>query len=342
MANLLVIFSLIGVLNSLLLIVYFFSTKKGLKTQNRLFAFLILALTMRISKSILFYVFGDSIYNFILVIGLAGFLLVGPLMWQFTKSVVDKKYRFKIREGAHYLPAVLFGLFFNIVSYRGLEFPWRMLVYNSILLQYILYIIMTLKIVQQIKSEYPHITRQINYIVFVLLLIWFTYMLNAVTGYFHYLSGALIYTGIVYFSLVLIINKGEIINFKLVQKYEKTGLTKQENRRLKAELDRLMNDEKVFTDYDLSLANLAQRLHVSTNILSQVINVNYNKSFFEFLAHYRIDLAKSYLSDPACKDNISEIAFAVGYNSLSAFNTAFKKLNGCTPSQYRKRFTDND
>ena len=81
MVNLLVIFSLIGVLNSLILVIYFFITKKGLKIQNRIFSFLILSLTVRISKSILSFVFGGSIHDLILVIGLAGFLLVGPLMW---------------------------------------------------------------------------------------------------------------------------------------------------------------------------------------------------------------------------------------------------------------------
>ena len=341
MVNLLVIFSLIGVVNSLILVVYFLITKKGLKIQNRIFAFLILSLTVRISKSILFFVFSDSIYYLILVIGLAGFLLVGPLMWLFTKSVVDKSYRFKIIELLHFIPAVLFIIVFNIISYGGLEYPLRNFVYTSILLQYIIYIIIALKRVQQIKAEYPHIEKQMNYITLVLLSIWFAYMLNAVTGYFHYLNAAFIYSGIVYFSLILILNKGEIINFKPTRKYEKTGLSEAESRRLKAELDRLMNQELLFKDSLISLAVLAKRLHVSTNILSQVINSNYNSTFFEFLSHYRINLAKSFFSDPARKDNISEIAFEVGYNSLSAFNTAFKKVTGCTPSQYKKRFNND-
>ncbi|NOX89083.1 MAG: helix-turn-helix transcriptional regulator [Calditrichaeota bacterium] len=342
MENLLIIFSLIGVLNSLVLIVYFFTTKKGIKIRNRLFAFLILSLTVRISKSILFFVFGNSVYDLILVVGLAGFLLAGPLMWLFTKSVADKNYRFKKIELLHFIPAALFIIIFNIFSYAELAFPLRNFVYNSILLQYIIYIIIALKRIQRFKAEFAYIEKQMNYITLVLLLIWFAYMLNAATGYFHYLNAALIYSGIVYFSLILIINKGEIINFKPVKKYEKTGLSKQENLRLKTELDRLMNREQMFKDSMISLAVLAKQLRVSTNILSQVINVNYNKSFFEFLSHHRINLAKSLLSDPARKDNISEIAFEVGYNSLSAFNTAFKKATGCTPSQYKKRFNNDN
>ena len=262
-------------------------------------------------------------------------------MWLFTKSVTDKNYRFRIIELLHFIPAALFIIVFNIVSYRELVYPLRNFVYTSLLLQYIIYIIIALKRVQQVKAEFPHIEKQMNYITLVLLLIWFAYMLNAVTGYFHYLNAALIYSGIIYFSLILIINKGEIINFKPTRKYEKTGLSEAENLRLKAELDRLMNQELLFKDSLISLAILAKRLHVSTNILSQVINSNYNKTFFEFLSHYRINLAKTFFSDPARKDNISEIAFEVGYNSLSAFNTAFKKVTGFTPSQYKKRFNND-
>jgi len=340
--NVLIIFSLIGVVNSFILILYFFNTKKGVKSQNRLFAFLILFLSIRISKSILFFVFSDSIYDLILVLGLAGFLMVGPLMWQFTKSVVDKTYRFHRKEFLHYLPAMLFVLIFSMVSYRGMDFSWRNLVYVSILLQYIIYITLALKSVQQLKTDYGHITKQMNYITIALLLIWFAFMINAVTGFSHNLYAAFIYAAIIYFSLILVINKGEIINLKPVRKYEKTGLSRQENERLKSELERLMGQEHIFTDSLLSLAGLAKQLRVSTNILSQVINVNYKKSFFEFLSGYRIQLAMTYLSDQTRKDNISEIAYDVGFNSLSAFNTAFKKQNGITPSQYRKRFSNGD
>ena len=342
MDNLFVIFSLIGVLNSLILIIYFFITKKGVKIQNRIFAFLILALTVRISKSILFFVFSDSIYELILVVGLSGFLLVGPLMWLFTKSITQKNFILSWSDFIHFIPAIVFIVVFNITDYSNLVSPFRHLVYDLILLQFIIYIIVSLKSVQQIESDYSYVEKQLNYITLVLLLIWFAYMLNTVTGFFHYLSAAIIYTGIVYFSLILIVNKGEIINFRQTRKYEKTGLSEKENLRLKKELDRLMTNEQIFKDSTLSLTKLAKRLHVSPNVLSQVINANYNKSFFEFLSHYRVNSARTIMENPDRRENISEIAFETGYNSLSAFNTAFKKETGCTPSQYRKRFKNDN
>jgi len=71
--------------------------------------------------------------------------------------------------------------------------------------------------------------------------------------------------------------------------------------------------------------------------VSQVINEKLGKSFFELLASYRIEEAKTILSD-AKKNNltIEEISEMVGYNSKTAFNNAFKKLTGKTPSEFRK------
>jgi len=37
---------------------------------------------------------------------------------------------------------------------------------------------------------------------------------------------------------------------------------------------------------------------------------------------------------------ITEVALSVGYNSLSAFNAAFRNLVGKTPSEYRKSFSN--
>ena len=55
------------------------------------------------------------------------------------------------------------------------------------------------------------------------------------------------------------------------------------------------------------------------------------------LASYRIDEAKRILSgDKKDKITIEEISEMVGYNSKTAFNNAFKKLSGKTPSEFRK------
>ena len=60
-------------------------------------------------------------------------------------------------------------------------------------------------------------------------------------------------------------------------------------------------------------------------------------SFFEVLASYRVEKAKKILAaDVRSKLTVEEISEMVGYNSKTAFNNAFKKLTGKTPSEFRK------
>jgi len=58
------------------------------------------------------------------------------------------------------------------------------------------------------------------------------------------------------------------------------------------------------------------------------------------LAKYRVEEAIRILSDDKKnKKTIEEISEMVGYNSKTAFNNAFKKLTGITPSEFRKSIT---
>ncbi|MES9930149.1 MAG: helix-turn-helix domain-containing protein, partial [Candidatus Thiodiazotropha sp. 6PDIVS] len=74
----------------------------------------------------------------------------------------------------------------------------------------------------------------------------------------------------------------------------------------------------------------------SPNYLSQVINEQSGYNFFDFINRYRVDEAKRCLTTPSGQSNVLSIALDSGFNSKSAFYTAFKRHTGQTPSQYRK------
>jgi len=60
-------------------------------------------------------------------------------------------------------------------------------------------------------------------------------------------------------------------------------------------------------------------------------------NFFELLADYRVQEAKKILlADKEKKTTIEDLADQVGYNSKSAFNNAFKKITGNTPSEFHE------
>ena len=95
-----------------------------------------------------------------------------------------------------------------------------------------------------------------------------------------------------------------------------------------------MAADKPFLNSDFSLPELASQLKLSVHQLSQAINDGLGKSFFEMTAEYRIEEAKLLLKEKM-NIKVEEIAEEVGYNSKSSFNTAFKKLTGMTPSEWR-------
>jgi AraC-like DNA-binding protein len=181
-------------------------------------------------------------------------------------------------------------------------------------------------------NDNPNIKRQLNIISIFLLAIWFAYMLNEVAG-FPYISGAILYSVLIYFSLIIVLNKGYIINLSN-PKYKNTGLDADENQRILVELESLLENEKIYKDNVISLEKLSKLLHTNKHALSQVINENRHQTFFELISFYRIREAKVYFSN-STNSKISDIAFEVGYNSLSAFNAAFKKSTGLTPKNYR-------
>jgi AraC-like DNA-binding protein len=63
----------------------------------------------------------------------------------------------------------------------------------------------------------------------------------------------------------------------------------------------------------------------------------YNLSFPEFVNEYRVREAERLILCSKGENTIQQIMYEVGFNSKSAFNAAFKKHTGYTPTEIRKR-----
>lgn len=103
-------------------------------------------------------------------------------------------------------------------------------------------------------------------------------------------------------------------------------------------LNRLMEEEKIYRQEDLSLHSLAERLSLPPHQLSQLLNENLERSFSDYINSYRIEDAKEILLSPdSAEKKIIVIAFDVGFNTKVAFYNAFKKFTGMTPSEFKKK-----
>lgn len=121
-------------------------------------------------------------------------------------------------------------------------------------------------------------------------------------------------------------------------RYQKSSLTGKQSSAILERLLEYMDVEKPYLDGKVSLSQVAEHLDVSSNHLSQVINQNLDRNFYDFINAYRVDLVKRRLAESAgSRPNILAIAYDAGFSSKSSFNEVFKKSTKLTPSQYWKK-----
>ena len=86
---------------------------------------------------------------------------------------------------------------------------------------------------------------------------------------------------------------------------------------------------------DISLQTMADALHMSRYTISHLFGKRLNVNFCDYINAMRIRRACELLDSG--KLSVTEVAYAVGYNSTRSFNRCFSKVKGCTPREYRKR-----
>jgi YesN/AraC family two-component response regulator len=97
-------------------------------------------------------------------------------------------------------------------------------------------------------------------------------------------------------------------------------------------LTKLLEEDKVYLLNDLRLDNLALRLNSNKAYVSAVINKQYQVNFHTLINRCRINKAIELLDKGGVQ--IKTVWQKSGFNSQSAFNIAFKKEKGMTPSEW--------
>ena len=100
-------------------------------------------------------------------------------------------------------------------------------------------------------------------------------------------------------------------------------------------LDDLMLSQEVYANPDLKLNDLAALLNLSGHQLSQLLNERLGKNFNTYINEYRIRRACEIIrQDRNLK--LEAVGYEVGFNSKSAFFSAFKKYTGKTPNLFKQ------
>ena len=83
----------------------------------------------------------------------------------------------------------------------------------------------------------------------------------------------------------------------------------------------------------LSLGQVAKAVNTSTFYFCKMFKKVTGINFTDYLSRVRIEKSKNLLLNPNLR--VSEIAFEVGFQSLTHFNRVFKKILGQSPTEYR-------
>lgn len=97
-----------------------------------------------------------------------------------------------------------------------------------------------------------------------------------------------------------------------------------------------IGDHHLYRNPQLSLADLSKFVTISERAISNAINQELGKNFFQFVNEYRVEEVKDRLQDPKQAHlKILSLAFDAGFNSKASFNRVFKAYTGHTPQAYK-------
>jgi AraC-like DNA-binding protein len=96
-----------------------------------------------------------------------------------------------------------------------------------------------------------------------------------------------------------------------------------------------MQQDKLYLNPELNLAQLADHVSLPQKTISEILNQHLHKNFNEFVNEYRINeiLARIFLPESK-KFTITSLAFDCGFNSQPTFQRAFKSIKGLSPSEF--------
>jgi AraC-like DNA-binding protein len=338
--------SAIGAFNGFLLSCYLFFFSKIKKPSINLLGCLLLALSVRIGKSVLLY-FNPNTSKVILQIGLSACFLIGPFCYYFLKSSINQK-----KEIPHNW-LIMIGLYIITIAFLSCPFIFttqydtlKIYLVYGIYLQWFCYLLASTFLLETIikKSFNAALSVPEKWVLIVLgsnILIFFSYVLgifNAFQG--AYISGALTFSFVFYLIIFIFLDRKKsdaLFSFDYV-KYNHKKIQNDEAIALLERLEMVIMENEMYKNPNLKLNDLAQKMKLSDHQLSQLLNDNLGKNFSVFINEYRINKACEIIATDSIF-KIEGIGYEVGFNSKSTFFSAFKKQMGTTPALFKENLS---
>lgn len=128
-----------------------------------------------------------------------------------------------------------------------------------------------------------------------------------------------------------------LYKFLIKMKDSKEYLSKDDNLNLYKKLQPVITFMEKNYNNNITLEEMAEKINVNKHYLCRIFKKTYLITPFEYLNQLRIQKSKEIIIKNK-QFSIKETAFNVGFNDTSYFCSIFKKIEGCTPVEFKRRY----
>jgi AraC-like DNA-binding protein len=290
----------------------------------------------------------------------------GASYYLYISSVLDNNFRWKKIQLIHLIPFVIVFVYLTVNFYiKPANVKWNLLktqeiynlvwknfwgLYNVLIIGYVIAsVVRYYNFIRWSKDEYSSLDRV--YLMWIKISLFGFLIACSIVQVGNYLVANNIivkpivqlicnFTFLVFYCVLFYtaISNPIILKAEERKKYKSSLLTPQEAQLLLNKLESFMREHCPHRNSLIGIKDLSVMVNIPERHLSQIINEYKGQNFFDFINSYRVLDAKQMLTNPSNnKKTMLEILFDSGFNSKTAFNTAFKKYTGHTPSYYREK-----
>ena len=311
-------------------------------------------------------------YPHVIRINMVVALTIGPLMWLYVRACTEKDFEFTPAMWLHFVPVLLdivyslpvysmsgaekLAMFDQMINEGKLNNPPIILLGKGI--HATIYLALTIRIVYLYKKNVVNNASYIDvdlhrWLLLICSFLSFPIIAILIFTFSDLKSTSIAFIAITIFTFINCVYVATFLKPRLFhalphqivnqtteetkQKYENSSLQDSQKNTLAKKLVAYVETEKPYQESELTLADLAEQVNIQPHYLSQIINQKLDCTFLDFINGYRVEAAKEMLrSDDYSHYTILAIAYEAGFNSKTAFYSAFRKNVGTTPSSYRK------
>lgn len=349
-----------SVINGFVFAVLLFEKKEN-RQANRFLSLTILSMCLTFTPFIL----DVSIWNAYQWLAWLPFSLsywIGPAFYFYIKSLTEAPDSFRKKDLWHFSPIILNYLHSIYHASVGKTNPWPWFHHvaefleSAAILSVMIYMIFSFSLVKSYqRSLLNNVSntemidlRWVNRFIFVIaglcVLIMVFLTTSMIAGGRYTLQewddprafALLIYAGVLYWLSISGFKQAQ--TQRIIYLGEANEQEQGNHSEVIQKLSSAIESNKLYRNPELSLSDLSRSVDISERVISNAINQELGKNFFQFINEYRIEEVKERLKDPNNDHlKILSLAFDAGFNSKATFNRVFKSYTGQTPKDYKSK-----